>query len=78
MFLGHGQKEKVVMRGAMGRRELSVALLVFGAGISVYMILLAGPTSAQSGGGSSGGTTGQQASCSQDEELVETFTGTQD
>ncbi len=62
----------------LGRRELSVVLLAFGAIISVYMVLLAGPTSAQQGGGSSGGTTGQQTSCSQNEELVETFTGTQD
>ncbi len=62
----------------LGRRELSVVLLAFGAIISVYMVLLAGPTSAQQGGGSTGGTTGQQTSCSQNEELVETFTGTQD
>ena len=62
----------------LGTRELSVVLLAFGAVISVYMVLLAGPTSAQQGGGSSGGTTGQQTSCSQNEEIVETFTGTQD
>lgn len=62
----------------LGRREFSAVLLIFGAVISVYMVLLAGPTSAQNGGGSSGGTTGQQTTCSQDEELVETFTGTQD
>ncbi len=62
----------------LGRRELSVVLLAFGAIISVYMVLLAGPTSAQQGGGSTGGTTGQQTSCSQNEEIVETFTGTQD
>ncbi len=62
----------------LGRRELSVVLLAFGGIISVYMVLLAGPTSAQQGGGSSGGTTGgAQLSCSGNERIVETFTGTE-
>ncbi len=63
----------------IGKRELSVVLLVFGAVISVYMALLANPTSAQNGGGgTTGGTTNGQDSCAEDEELVETFSGTQD
>lgn len=40
------------MREAIGSRELSVALLIFGAFISVYMVLLTVPTSAQNAGGS--------------------------
>ena len=36
----------------LGRRELSVVLLTFGAMFCVYVVLLAGPIVAQSGGGS--------------------------
>ena len=35
----------------LGRRELSIGLLISGAVISVYLVLLAGPISAQNGGG---------------------------
>lgn len=41
----------------LGRREFSIGLLIFGAVISIYLVLLAGPTSAQNGGGT---TTGDQ------------------
>lgn len=63
----------------LGRREFSAVLLIFGAVISVYMVLLAGPTSAQNGGGSTGGNTNgqQQDAVCTNPQLVETFTGTE-
>ena len=61
----------------IGKREFSVVLLVFGAVISVYMALLANPTSAQNGGGgTTGGNTNQDEGCS-NPEVVDTFSGTE-
>lgn len=39
---------------SLGRRELSIGLLMFGAVISIYLVLLAGPISAQNGGSTTG------------------------
>jgi hypothetical protein len=71
-------KERCEVRGGraavvIGKRELSVVLLVFGAVISVYMALLANPTSAQNGGG----TTSQSDEGCESLEVVDTFSGTE-
>ena len=54
----------------LGRRELSVVLLIFGAIFCVYVVLLAGPIAAQSGGGSTGGSTGQTSGNQNNQNVV--------
>lgn len=60
----------------LGKREISLILLVFGGVISIYMALLADSTSAQ-GGGTTGGTTNQDDEGCANPQLVDTFSGTE-
>ncbi len=60
----------------LGKREISLILLMFGGVISIYMALLADSTSAQ-GGGTTGGTTNQADEGCENPQLVDTFRGTE-
>lgn len=66
---------------AIGRRELGAILLGI-ATIVFYLVLLSTtPSGAQTGGNTTNGTTSQNGddlSCSDNEDLVDTFTGTED
>lgn len=61
----------------LGKREISLILLVFGVVISVYMALLADSTSAQGGGTTGGLITSQSDEGCDNPEVVDTFSGTE-